>query len=66
MMYATHAKTPTVRITWRLFLLFLGVSLFFFSIVNAQDLEVDIAPEAPRAVNYDERRLSMVRFYFPF
>ena len=64
MMYSTHVKTPTVRITWRIFLLFLGSSLLFFSLVNAQDLEVDIAPAAPReVVNYDEDVIDGA-FYF--
>ena len=63
MMYSTHVSTPTVRITWCIFLLFLGVSLFFFPTVNAQDLEVDIAPAAPRDVNYDEDVIDGA-FYF--
>ena len=63
MMYSTRVTTSTVRITWRIFLLFLGVSLFFFSLVNAQDLEVDIAPAAPRDINYEEDVIDGA-FYF--
>jgi len=56
MMYdSTRVTTSTVGITWRIFLLSLSVSLFLLPITNAQDLEVDIAPAAPREViNYDE------------
>ena len=64
MTYSTHVKTPTIRITWCIFLLFLGSSLFFSSLVKAQDLEVDIAPAAPReVVNYDEDVIDGA-FYF--
>ena len=45
----------------------LGILLFFFSCVNlflhAQDLEVDIAPAAPREPNYDEDVIDGA-FYF--
>ena len=65
MMYDATGVTPsTVRITWHIFLLSLGVSLFSFPIANAQDLEVDIAPAAPRdVINYAEDVIDGA-FYF--
>ena len=57
MMYSTHG------IAWRIFLLSLGVSFFVLPLVNSQDLEVDIAPAAPSAVNYDEDVIDGA-FYF--
>ena len=63
MYYSTRVRTSTVRITWCILLLSLGLSLFFFSVVNAQNLEVDIAPEAPRDVSYDEDVIDGA-FYF--
>ena len=63
MYYSTRVRTSTIRITWCILLLSLGLSLFFFSVVNAQNLEVDIAPEAPRDVSYDEDVIDGA-FYF--
>ena len=64
MYYSTRVPTSTVQIAWCIFLLSLGVSLFVLPMVNAQDLEVDIAPAAPReVVNYDEDVIDGA-FYF--
>ena len=64
MYYSTRVTASTVRITWRILLFSLGISPFFLPLVNAQDLEVDIAPAAPREViNYDEDVIDG-EFYF--
>ena len=46
-----------------LLLFFLGVSLFSLSLVDAQELEVDIAPAAPTELSYDEDVIDGA-FYF--
>ena len=61
---STDVTTSTVRSVWRMFLFSLGVSLLCLPLVNAQDLEVDIAPAASREViNYDEDVIDGA-FYF--
>ncbi len=46
-----------------LLLFLLGMSLFSLSLVDAQEMEVDIAPAAPSEVNYDEDVIDGA-FYF--
>ena len=53
----------TTRIAWGILFLLSGVGLFLFSPVNAQDLEVDRAPEAPRDDDSDEDVIDGA-FYF--
>ena len=48
MMHFIHVIISTTRIPCGILLLFLGSSLFFLSLPNAQELEVDIAPAAPK------------------
>ena len=62
MMYSTckfvnvlcKRTTSTINIVWVILFLLLGVSLFLFGPVNAQDLEVDRAAEVPREDDTDE------------
>lgn len=63
MRYFIHVITPTTRKAWGILLLFWGLSLFFSPLADAQDLEVDIAPAAPRDVNYEEDVIDGA-FYF--
>ena len=55
--------TPIMYITWGILFLFSGASLFVFSSVSAQELEVDIAPAAPREDSTDEDVIDGA-FYF--
>lgn len=48
MMHFIHVINSTMRIPCGILLLVLGSSLFFLPLPNAQELEVDIAPAAPR------------------
>ncbi len=71
MMYATckflsvlcKRTTSTTRMAWVILFLLSGVSLFLFAPVNAQDLEVDRAAEAPREDDTDEDVIDGA-FYF--
>ena len=47
MRHSTHITISTIRIVCSILLVFLGISLFLLTFVNAQELEVDIAPAAP-------------------
>ena len=55
--------TATARIAWGILFLLPGVSLFLFPFVNAQELEVDIDPAAPREDSTDEDVIDGA-FYF--
>ena len=73
MMYFNHKSvrvlcisertTSTTHIVGSMLFLFVGVSLLLFSPVNAQELEVDIAPEAPREKSTEEDVIDGA-FYF--
>ena len=73
MIYSTHKSvralciskrtTSTTRIAWVIIFLLSGVSLFLFAPVNAQELEVDAAPAAPREGSTDEDVIDGA-FYF--
>ena len=61
--YPSERPTVTTRIAWGILFLLAGISLFLFSPVNAQELEVDIAPAAPREDSSDEDVIDGA-FYF--
>ena len=69
MMYAIHkfasvfCKRAITSVMWGILFLLAGVSLFLFAPVNAQDLEVDRTPEAPREDGTDEDVIDGA-FYF--
>ena len=69
MMYAIHkfasvfCKRATTSVSWGILFLLAGVSLFLFAPVDAQDLEVDRAAEAPREDGTDEDVIDGA-FYF--
>ncbi len=69
MMYAIHkfasvfCKRAATSVMWGILFLLAGVSLFLFAPVDAQDLEVDRAPEAPREDGTDEDVIDGA-FYF--
>ncbi len=69
MMYAIHKfasvfrKRAATSVMWGILFLLAGVSLFLFAPVNAEDLEVDRAAEAPREDSTDEDVIDGA-FYF--
>ena len=69
MMYAIHkfasvfCKRAATSVMWGILFLLAGVGLFLFAPVNAQDLEVDRTPEAPREDGTDEDVIDGA-FYF--
>ena len=56
-------KTSAIHIAWCILLPSLGFSVFFLSLVNAQELEVDLAPATPRE-HSDSEDVIDGAFYF--